>query len=76
MDDVHIIGVHTTAFGKHLNLGIKDLTAMTVTGGLMGLGIGKEAIQAAWFSNSGWGDQKGQAARGTAGGRQAVCPGQ
>ncbi len=61
MEDVYIIGVHTTPFGKHLNLGIKDLTAMTVTGGLADAGIGKEAIQAAWFSNSGWGDQRGQA---------------
>lgn len=60
MDDVYVIGVHTSRFGKHLDKGIKDLTAMTVKGCLADAGIEKEAIQALWFSNSGWGEQNGQ----------------
>ncbi|MDA8139998.1 MAG: thiolase family protein [Desulfobacteraceae bacterium] len=60
MEEVYIIGAHTTPFGKHLDLSIKDLTAMTVKGVLADAGIGQEAVQAVWFSNSGWGDQQGQ----------------
>jgi len=60
MQNVYIIGAHTTPFGKHLDKGIKDLTALTVNGCLDDAGIEKRAVQAVWFSNSGWGDQKGQ----------------
>lgn len=60
MNEVYIIGVHTTPFGKHLNLGIKDLTARTVNGCLADAGLDKGDIQALWFSNSGWGQQSGQ----------------
>jgi acetyl-CoA acetyltransferase len=60
MRNAYIIGVHTTPFGKHLEKGIKDLTALTVTGCLADADIAKEAIEAVWFSNSGWGDQRGQ----------------
>jgi acetyl-CoA acetyltransferase len=60
MNDVYIIGAHTIPFGKYLEKGIKDLTAMTVTGCLADAGIDKKQIEALWFSNSAWGDQKGQ----------------
>jgi acetyl-CoA acetyltransferase len=60
MNNVYVVGVHTTAFGKHLDKGIKDLSALTVTGCLADAGLAKEAVQAVWFSNSGWGEQRGQ----------------
>ena len=60
MNNVYVIGAHTIAFGKYLDQSIKDLTAMTVEGCLKDAGVDKKGIQALWFSNSGWGDQKGQ----------------
>jgi acetyl-CoA acetyltransferase len=60
MNDVYVIGADTIRFGKYLDRSIKDLTAMTVKGCLKDAGVDKKSIQALWFSNSGWGDQKGQ----------------
>jgi len=60
MNDVYVIGADTIRFGKYLDQSIKDLTAMTVVGCLKDAGVDKKSIQALWFSNSGWGDQKGQ----------------
>lgn len=60
MNDVYVIGADTIRFGKYLDQSIKDLTAMTVDGCLKDAGVDKKDIQALWFSNSGWGDQKGQ----------------
>ncbi|MCX5849808.1 MAG: thiolase family protein [Deltaproteobacteria bacterium] len=59
MQDVYIIGVDTIRFGKYIDKSIKDLAAMTVTGCLKEANLTKEAIQAVWFSNAGWGE-KGQ----------------
>ena len=60
MRDVFVIGVDTLRFGKYIDKSIKDLAAMTATGCLKDAGLTKEAIQAVWFSNAGWGDNKGQ----------------
>jgi acetyl-CoA acyltransferase len=60
MNDVYAVGVHTIPFGKYLEKSIKELTAMTVAGCLDDTQMGRNDIQAAWFANSGWGDQKGQ----------------
>ena len=59
MQDVYIIGVDTIRFGKYMDKSIKDLSAMTAIGCLKDAGLTKDAIQAIWFSNAGWGD-KGQ----------------
>jgi len=55
MRDVYVIGAHTIKFGRHLEPGIKELTAWTVEGALKDAGVEREAVQSAWFSNSGWG---------------------
>ena len=55
MRDVYVIGAHTIKFGKHMDKGIKDLTALTVEGVLKDAGIDRKKIQSAWFSNSAWG---------------------
>ncbi len=60
MNDVYVIGVDTLRFGKYLHRSIKELASETVCGCLNDAGIDKKDIQALWFSNSGWGDQKGQ----------------
>jgi len=64
MRDVFIIGVDTLRFGKYLDLSIKDLTRQTVQACLKDAGIGKEAVQAIWFSNSGWGEMGQSCIRG------------
>ncbi|MFZ5563767.1 MAG: thiolase family protein [Thermodesulfobacteriota bacterium] len=61
MRDVYVIGVHTIKFGKYLDKGIKDLAAWTVTECLKDAALEKEAIEALWFSNSGWEHATGQA---------------
>lgn len=61
MRDVYVVGVHTIKFGKHLDKSIKDLAAWTVTECLKDAALSKEAIEALWFSNSGWEHAKGQA---------------
>ncbi|MFY9397134.1 MAG: thiolase family protein [Desulfomonilia bacterium] len=56
MRDVFIIGVDTLRFKKYLNQSIKELTRQTVMGCLKDAGLEKKDIQAACFSNSGWGE--------------------
>jgi len=58
--DVYIVGVHTTKFGRHVDKGYKELTRMTVEGGLRDAGLNPGQLQSVWFSNSGWGMQEWQ----------------
>ena len=60
MRDVYLIGVDMMKFGKHLDKSIKQMTALTVEGVFQDAGIPKDRIEAAWFSNSGWGRRNGQ----------------
>lgn len=55
MRDVFIVGSSMTRFAKHLDRCIKDLVKEAVEGVLSDADIGREDIQAAWFSNSMWG---------------------
>lgn len=64
MRDVYIIGVDTIKFSKYLDKSIKDLTAQTVMGCFKDAGVEKNAIQALWFSNSGWGEKGQSSIRG------------
>jgi len=54
-DNVYIIGVGMTKFGKWLERSIKDLTGEALEAALKDAGVGREDIEAAWFSNTGWG---------------------
>lgn len=54
-DNVYIIGVAMTKFDKYLDRSIKNLTGESLTGVLKDAGVEKKDIQAAWFSNTGWG---------------------
>jgi acetyl-CoA acyltransferase len=60
MREVYVIGVDTLKFGKYLDKSIKNLAAMTIVKSLKDAGLEKDAIQAVWFSNSGWGRARGQ----------------
>ncbi len=50
--DVYIVGASITPFGKRLDETVKSLTSQAVHGALKDAGLEKEAIQAAWFSNT------------------------
>jgi acetyl-CoA acyltransferase len=54
-EDVYIIGTGMTKFGKYLDKGIKALTGEALELVLKDCGLERRDIQAAWFSNSGWG---------------------
>jgi acetyl-CoA acetyltransferase len=59
-DDVYILGVGMIRFKKYPEKSIKQLTAEAVQAVLEDTGADKEGIEAAWFSNSGWGMSQGQ----------------
>lgn len=54
-DDVYILGVGMIRFGKYAEKSIKQLTAEAVEALLDDVDVDRRDIQAAWFSNSGWG---------------------
>jgi acetyl-CoA acyltransferase len=53
--DVYIIGTAMTRFGKYLDKGVKVLTGEALELVLRDSGLERRDIEAAWFSNSGWG---------------------
>ncbi len=55
MDDVYIIGIGMTRFGKYIEKSVNTLAAEAVSDVLQDVGMTAEPIQAAWFSNSMWG---------------------
>jgi acetyl-CoA acyltransferase len=58
--DVYIIGIGMTPLGKHLEKSVKQLTSESVNTALTDAGIGRDAIEAAWFSNTRQGALEGQ----------------
>jgi len=54
-EDVFILGVGMIRFGKFAETGIKQLTAEAFKALLADVKVEKKDIEAAWFSNSGWG---------------------
>jgi acetyl-CoA acetyltransferase len=54
-DNVYIIGVGMTKFGKQLDKRVKDLTGESLRLVLEDCGLNMGDIEAAWFSNTGWG---------------------
>ncbi|GHE90879.1 thiolase family protein [Thalassotalea profundi] len=51
-NNVYIVGASMTPFGKRLNDTVKTLTTQSVNSALKDARIEKEAVQAAWFSNT------------------------
>ena len=60
MKDVFVIGIGMTKFDKHLDRSIKSLAAEALEKTLKDADIGKDAIDAVYFSNSCWGYQSEQ----------------
>jgi acetyl-CoA acetyltransferase len=54
-NDVYVYGAGMIKFGKHLDLGVKQLTGEALKLVLEDCGLEMGAIEAAWFSNTGWG---------------------
>ena len=54
-EDVYIIGTAMTKFGKYLDKGVKVMTGEALEMVLKDCGLKRRDIEAAWFSNSGWG---------------------
>jgi acetyl-CoA acetyltransferase len=54
-DKVYIIGAGMIKFGKHLDLGVKQLTGQALELVLKDAGLERKDLEAAWFSNTGWG---------------------
>lgn len=59
-DNAYILGVGMTKFGKHLDKGVKALTGESLKLVLADSGLSMGDIEAAWFSNSGWGSSEFQ----------------
>ena len=59
-ENVYILGVGMTRFGKYADKGIKQLLAEAVQSLCENVKVDKEDVQAAWFSNSAWGVNQGQ----------------
>jgi acetyl-CoA acyltransferase len=54
-EDVYIIGAGMIKFGKYLEKGIKVLTGEALEEVPTDAGLARNDIEAAWFSNTGWG---------------------
>ncbi len=60
MEDVYVIGIGMTPFGKLPDLSVKDLTRQAVEGALADAGLAAESLQGAFFSNAVQGHMEGQ----------------
>jgi acetyl-CoA acyltransferase len=60
MEEVYLVGVAMTPFGKHLDRSVKDLTREVVEGAIADAGATKEDVGAAWFANTTQGLLEGQ----------------
>ncbi|MEM7255564.1 MAG: thiolase family protein [Pseudomonadota bacterium] len=52
MDDVYVVGIGMTPFGKFLDTSVKQMTAQVVHQALTDAGCPKEAVGAAYFANT------------------------
>lgn len=55
MDNVYVVGVGMTPFGRYLDKKIGDLAGEAITEAIQDAGNIKEHIEALWFANSAWG---------------------
>ncbi|MFX0030382.1 MAG: thiolase family protein [Candidatus Hermodarchaeota archaeon] len=59
-DNVYIVGVGMIKFAKLPGRTMKSMTGESVQGALKDCGLSKGDLEAAWFSNSGWGQNEYQ----------------
>lgn len=60
MENIYIVGVGMTHFGRHMDKSVKQLTALAVEDALKDAGCDRKAIEAAFFGNTGQGHFDGQ----------------
>lgn len=60
MRDVYVAAVGMIPFGKYPESGIKDLTESVMQNMMRHSPVAQSDVEAAWFSNAGWGMQIGQ----------------
>lgn len=60
MEDVYLVGIAMTPFGKFLDKSVKELTREAVDGALLDAGIAVGDVGAAWFANTTQGVMEGQ----------------
>jgi acetyl-CoA acyltransferase len=60
MQNIYIVGVGMTTFGRHLDKSIKQLTAWAVEDALKDAGCDRKWVQAAFFGNTTQGHYEGQ----------------
>lgn len=60
MENIYVVGVGMTPFGKLADQSIKAMTREAVTAALSDAGVEAEAIQAAFFGNASQGHMEGQ----------------
>jgi acetyl-CoA acetyltransferase len=60
MEQIYVVGVGMTPFGRHLDASIKSLTRQAVDAALADSGLAKEALEAAFFANASQGHMEGQ----------------
>lgn len=59
-DNVYILGVGMIKFGKNFDQSVKQMTGNSMQLALEDAGLARGDIEAAWFSNSGWGSSEFQ----------------
>jgi acetyl-CoA acetyltransferase len=60
MQDIHVIGVGMTPFGRHLDKSVKQLSSWAVANALADAGCARDDVQVAFFGNSVQGFMEGQ----------------
>ena len=60
MEEVYVVGVGMTPFGRMLDTSIKDMTRQAVDAALADAGFGVDALQGAYFANASQGHMEGQ----------------
>ncbi|HQN11965.1 MAG TPA: thiolase family protein, partial [Quisquiliibacterium sp.] len=60
MEQIYVVGVGMTPFGKLADVSIKAMTKQAVDAALADAGIGADALQAAYFGNASQGHMEGQ----------------
>lgn len=60
MEDIYVVGVGMTPFGRLLDTSIKDMTRQAVEAALADAGLEADALQGAYFANASQGHMEGQ----------------
>lgn len=60
MQEIYVVGVGMTPFGRLLDVSIKAMTQQATEAALADAGLGKEVLEAAFFANASQGHMEGQ----------------